>query len=63
MKWLLNLIFGLTKAERACCHMSAAQGLTCRGLRQWRTEFAGIDRSEHCCDCPALTSPDRSGTP
>jgi hypothetical protein len=58
MKWLLNLLFGLTKAERACCHMSAAQGLTCRSLRQWRTEFADIDRSEHCDDCPALPSPE-----
>jgi hypothetical protein len=44
MKWLFNLFFGLTRAERSCCHMSAAQGLRHRTIRQWRAEFASIAR-------------------
>lgn len=57
MNWLLNLLFGPTKAERACCHMSAAGR---RDIRQWRAEFAGMDRSEHCRDCPAISPASRA---
>jgi hypothetical protein len=45
----------LTAAELRCCHMRAQEfDYSTTTIEQWRAEFRGIARSEHCRDCPVF---------
>ncbi len=44
----------LTNEEKRCCHFQHWLESSLETLPKWRKEFAEIERSEHCRDCPAL---------
>lgn len=50
---------GLTNAEKRCCHFQHWLGSPPETLPEWRKEFAEIERSEHCRDCPVLKTQPR----